>query len=140
MAEIDVASLCRAAREVRLRAYAPYSGFQVGAAVVGEDGRVAVGANVENASYPVSLCAERSAVAAAVASGQRNLLAVAVVSMSHPPAPPCGACRQVLAEFGDPVVYLSGIHEDDPVESFWLHELLPHQFSRKALSGDDPRG
>ncbi|HEY6478364.1 MAG TPA: cytidine deaminase, partial [Polyangia bacterium] len=92
------AALVMAARAVRGRAHAPYSKFLVGAAVRDERGRIHVGCNVENASYGLTVCAERNAVAAAVAAGARRVRAVAVVSGSRPPASPCGACRQVLAE------------------------------------------
>ena len=91
--------LVTAARKARGRAYAPYSRFRVGAAVRAR-GRIAAAANVENASYGLSICAERAAVAAAVAAGARRLEAVAVASGTVPPTPPCGMCLQVLVEFG----------------------------------------
>ena len=92
--------LAAAALAVRRHAYAPASDFQVGAAVLADDGRVFVGCNVENASYGLTICAERAAVSAAVAAGVRSLQAVAVATDLPEPASPCGACRQVLAEFG----------------------------------------
>lgn len=87
-----------AARAARERAYAPYSSFKVGAAALGDDGRVYVGVNVENASYGLSLCAERAAVAALVAGGAREIIALAIAA--DRPVLPCGACRQVIAELG----------------------------------------
>ncbi len=92
--------LVAAATAVRANAYVRASGFAVGAAVLAADGRVFVGCNVENASYGLTICAERAAVCAAVAAGVQQLVAVAVVTDLPDPARPCGACRQVLAEFG----------------------------------------
>jgi cytidine deaminase len=94
----EFARLMAAARAARERAYAPYSDFKVGAAALGDDGRVYVGVNVENASYGLSLCAERAAVAAAVAGGAREIIALAIAA--DRPAAPCGACRQVIVELG----------------------------------------
>jgi cytidine deaminase len=103
-------SLLAAARAVRRNAHAPYSRFLVGAAVADERGRIHVGCNVENASYGLTICAERNAVAAAVAAGARRITMVAVVTGSRPPASPCGACRQVLAELAgaDTPVLMAG--------------------------------
>lgn len=92
--------LARAAEEARRNAYAPYSRFRVGAAVLTEDGAVFTGANVENASYGLSHCAERVAIHKAVSEGHRRITTVAVVVAGNEPAMPCGACRQVMAEFG----------------------------------------
>jgi cytidine deaminase len=121
-----------AAREARRRAYAPYSRFRVGAAVRA-GGRVFSGANVENASYGLTLCAERVAVAAALQSGARRLEAVAVASSTFPPTPPCGMCLQTLAEFAGPElpVVLAGARGD--VLRSTLGELLPRGFSRRYL-------
>lgn len=106
----------------RDRAYAPYSNFHVGAALLAEDGRVFSGCNVENLSYGLTNCAERVAIGAAVAAGARKFLAVAVVADTAVPISPCGACRQVLAEFGVPRVMLA--NRTERVE-FTLEELLP---------------
>ena len=122
------AALLAAARAVRKRAHAPYSRFHVGAAVLDERGRVHAGCNVENASYGLTVCAERNAVAAAVAAGARAIRAVAVVTSSRPPASPCGACRQVLAELGDAstTVLLTG--PTGGADELTLGELLPRAF------------
>ena len=121
--------LLAAARAVRGRAHAPYSKYRVGAAVLDERGRLHVGCNVENASYGLTVCAERNAVAAAVAAGARRIRAVAVVSAARPPVTPCGACRQVLAELGDartPVVIAGAIGGRE--KRLTLGGLLPHAF------------
>lgn len=122
-----------AARAAMSHAYAPYSGFPVGAAVEAEGGggggarSLYAGVNVENASYPLAICAERTAVGAAVAAGARRLTAVAVASRGEPPATPCGACRQVLAEFNPGMLVLVGGPEG-PWARYTLGELLPHPF------------
>jgi cytidine deaminase len=121
--------LVEAARKVRRNARAPYSGFQVGAAVLDERGRAHVGCNLENASYGLTVCAERNAVAAAVAAGARRIQAVAVVTSARPPATPCGACRQVLAEVGGPdlAVVLAGT-AGRAARTHRLDALLPEAF------------
>lgn len=94
-------SMVAPAWDVRERAYAPYSKFKVGAALMGADGVIYRGCNVENLSFGLTICAERNAVAQAVAAGCREFTALVVVADTHEPISPCGACRQVLAEFGD---------------------------------------
>ncbi len=125
--------MARAALEVRGNAHAPYSGFKVGAAVLDDDGRIFTGCNVENASYGLSVCAERHAVAAAVAAGARRLRSVAVASQTSPPVAPCGACRQVLAEFGVHEVVLVNTMGERVETS--LAELLPSPFLAADLDG-----
>lgn len=131
-ADVDWDALEQAARDVREHAYAPYSGYRVGAALLGEDGAVYRGANVENASYGLSLCAERSAVAAAVAAGVRRFAALVVVTGGDVAAAPCGMCRQVLAElppsFPIRCVSVGGDRLDTTVEA-----LLPHAFDAGYL-------
>lgn len=126
------AELVRRAREVMHNAYAPYSNFHVGAAIEADDGTIHVGCNVENASYGLTICAERMAVGAAVAAGKRSLRRVAVATAVEPPATPCGACRQLLAEFG---LDLEIIAAGPATERRWtLKQLLPEAFTRDALS------
>ncbi len=124
--------LVQAARSARSRAYAPYSRFRVGAAVRA-GGEVFAGANVENASYGLTLCAERAAVAAAVAAGARRLEAVAIASATSPPAPPCGACLQTLAEFGGPGLAVILVGPRGARVETTLGALLPRGFSRSHL-------
>lgn len=106
----------------RERAYAPYSNFAVGAVLVGSDARTFAGCNVENLSYGLTMCAERVALGAAVAAGVQEIVAVVVVADTKEPISSCGACRQVLAEFGDPRVML--VNRRERLE-FQLSELLP---------------
>jgi len=121
-------ALLAAARAVRRRAHAPYSKFHVGAAVHDEHGRIHVGCNVENASYGLTVCAERNAVAAAVAAGARRIRAVAVASGARPPATPCGACRQVLAELGGPDTEVLTAGPSGAARRTTLRALLPQAF------------
>ncbi len=123
---MDRDALIKAAWEAREMAYAPYSNFSVGAALLAADGRVFPGCNVENISYGLTNCAERVAIGAAVAAGVTKFAAVAVVADTGVPISPCGACRQVLAEFGVPVVILANRRES---LEFTLDELLPRASS-----------
>jgi cytidine deaminase len=127
-------ALIEAARAARERAYAPYSGFAVGAALLGRSGQVYPGCNVENASYPLTTCAERTAVARAVAEGERNFEAIAVVTATG--ATPCGACRQILREFSGPEGELRVLVADleGNVRTFTIDELLPAGFTPDQLS------
>ena len=116
--------LIKAAKIARRSAYAPYSNFGVGAALLTKDGKIFTGCNVENVSLGLTICAERSAVAAAVNSGSKDFVAIAVVTGSKKPAVPCGACRQVLAEFNSAIRILA-VNEDGVVEQLELSDLLP---------------
>ena len=121
------------ARQARERAYAAYSMFPVGAALLGRSGRVYSGCNVENAAYPLTICAERAAVFKAVSEGERDFEAIAVVTATG--AMPCGACRQVLREFGGPDGDLRVIVADlkGNVRTFTIDALLPGGFTPDQL-------
>jgi cytidine deaminase len=124
--------LITAARQVRENAYAPYSGFTVGAALQTESGEVFGGANVENASYGLAICAERSAVVSAVSAGHRTFRAIAIAGPETTTTVPCGACRQFLNEFNPelPVAYTT----PDGIEQTTLDKLLPHSFGPQNLT------
>jgi cytidine deaminase len=115
------------------RAYAPYSGFRVGAALLGVDGTVHAGCNVENASYPAGICAERSAVASAVSAGVRRFAVIVVATEAEDPTPPCGICRQALVEFGTSLPVVS-VTTRGRVARWNIAELLPHPFTPEALA------
>lgn len=121
------------ARAILPRAYAPYSGFHVGAALLIEDGSIRTAVNVENASYPLSVCAERNAVASMVASGGKKILAVAVATNAKTPTPPCGGCRQVLWEFGDADTSVVAEGADGVRVRWRLGDLLPDAFGPDDL-------
>ncbi|MFT4538278.1 MAG: cytidine deaminase [Planctomycetota bacterium] len=123
--------LVAAAMEVRERAYAPYSNFRVGAAVLTSAGELFAGANVENASYGLTICAERVAIGSAVAAGARKVSMLAVVS--KPGACMCGACRQVLSEFAEPDAMVMLASEDGSFETVSFAELLPRAFDPRDL-------
>jgi cytidine deaminase len=125
--ETDWSQLVAQARAVSANAWCPYSRFAVGAAVRDADGRVFAGCNVENASYGLTVCAERNAVFQAVAAGARGLVALALFTPTPEPASPCGACRQVMAEFGVREVRCVG--QDGREARYTLAELLPHGFT-----------
>ncbi|MDA2380203.1 cytidine deaminase [Bacillus cereus] len=119
--------------EARKQAYVPYSKFQVGAALLTRDGKVYRGCNVENVSYGLCNCAERTALFKAVSEGDKEFLAIAVVADTKRPVPPCGACRQVMVELckQDTKVYLSNLHGD--VQETTVGELLPGAFLAEDL-------
>jgi cytidine deaminase len=124
--------LIAAARLAAKAAYAPYSKFRVGAAVLTRSGRIHTGCNVENASYGLSNCAERTAIFKAVADGRREIVAVAVYTPTRQPTPPCGACRQVINEFGPRAVILCTCNSRVRLETT-LDQLLPGAFGSKQL-------
>lgn len=130
--EIDVDALVQTAIAARERAYAPYSRFAVGAALLTASGEVFSGCNVENAAYGHAICAERTALVSAVAAGHRDFMALAVVTPTEGPASPCGACRQVLVEFNlDMVVILANLRGDRLLTT--ARALLPGAFTGQDL-------
>ncbi|WP_028400143.1 cytidine deaminase [Ectobacillus panaciterrae] len=131
---MDIQVLINKAIEARKQAYAPYSKFQVGAAVLTKSDRVYLGCNIENASYGLGNCAERTALFKAVSEGEKDIAALAVVGDTDGPISPCGACRQVIAEFceKDTPIILANLKGDFTVTS--IGELLPGSFSSKDLN------
>ena len=129
--KFDRKELIAQAQAARERAYAPYSGYRVGAALLGKSGRVYTGCNVENAVYPLVICAERTAVVKAVSEGEREFVAMAVVTENG--GSPCGSCRQTLREFGADIVVLIADAAGDYRETT-VAELLPDSFSAANLS------
>lgn len=130
--------LVRAAQEARAYAYAPYSGFRVGVALLTEEGRVYSGCNIENAAYSPSNCAERTAIFKAVSEGQRNFRGIAIVGGGTEGClqmcPPCGVCRQVMMEFCNPESFYILLGTDDgKIQRYTLGQLLPQGFGAKNL-------
>ena len=127
---INPARLLAEARTASRNAYAPYSKYRVGAALLTSDGTVFHGCNIENASYGLTICAERTAVFSAVAAGKKKFRALAIVSSGKNPPPPCGACRQVLAEFcGNITIYFASAKNLEKARKTTLAKLLPETFT-----------
>ena len=138
--DVDESDLLHRARDARRNAYVPYSGFHVGAVVLSASGELYTGANVENAAYPLGMCAERTAIGTMVAAGDTGpILAVAVVGDGDDPCTPCGGCRQVIAEFGPRASVLASGDGGRPLRTT-AAELLPHAFGpmRLAQAGLEP--
>ena len=129
---MDAKELMKMAIEARQNAYAPYSHFAVGAALMAESGRVYTGCNIENASYGLTCCAERNAIFAAVCAGERRFKMLAVAADSPEPVAPCGACRQVIAEFGIPLVVMGNLKE--ATKTMTAEELLPYGFGQESMN------
>jgi cytidine deaminase len=131
---MNVEKLVAESKKAREKAYVPYSKFPVGAALLAEDGTIYHGCNIENSAYSMTNCAERTAFFKAVSGGVRSFKALAVVADTEGPVSPCGACRQVIAEFcdGSMPVYLTNLNGD--VEETTVAKLLPGAFSQEDLS------
>ncbi|MEP6925813.1 MAG: cytidine deaminase [Pyrinomonadaceae bacterium] len=128
----EIENLIEAAKHARGNAFAPYSNFKVGAAVKTADGAIFTGCNVENASYGLTVCAERVAIWKAMSEGKRDFVSLAVVADTEELTPPCGACRQIIWEFcGDIPVTMANLH--DKSETLQMSELLPRAFGREFL-------
>lgn len=132
ISQSDVKKLVKAASKARLMAYAPYSKFHVGAALLLKDGTVVTGANVENSSYGGAICAERVAIVKAVSEGSEEFEAIAVVTDTNPPAYPCGMCRQFLSEFAPEIPMFIANEQGDVIKTN-LREIFPHQFDKNQL-------
>ena len=127
-------TLIEAAAEVRERAYAPYSRFKVGAAIRAQSGKVYVGVNVENAAYPQGTCAEAGAIAAMIAGGDTRIGEVAVIADAPRPVPPCGGCRQKLAEFAEGEVKVTLATMRGATQETTVGDLLPGAFTDKDMA------
>ncbi|MCC7194863.1 MAG: cytidine deaminase [Gemmatimonadaceae bacterium] len=127
-----MAELREAASAAMRRAYAPYSGFRVGAALLGTDGVIYTGCNVENSSFPAGICAERNALVAAVNAGRLEFAHLVIVAGSDSPVPPCGLCRQALVEFA-PELPITSVGARGMTETWSLAELLPAPFTGDSL-------
>lgn len=133
MTDVGIGELERAADAVMRRAYAPYSKFRVGAALRGADGSLHVGCNVENATYPAGICAERTALSRAVADGVREFSAIVICTEAAVPTPPCGICRQVLHEFA-PMLLITSITTGGARQTWRLDALLPAAFAANLMA------
>ena len=131
MIEQELQKLIQAAIETRKQSYSPYSNFAVGAAVLSDDGYVYGGCNIENVSYGLTNCAERTAIFNAVSDGKRNISAIAIVADTDRPCSPCGACRQVIGEFKIPCIIMANLKGE--YKKVTLEELLPFSFSNTDL-------
>lgn len=133
---LEIDDLIRLALEARQNSLAPFSGFRVGAALETANGAVVTGCNIESASYGLTMCAERVAIFKALSEGHRQFTRLAVAADSRTPAPPCGACRQIIWEFcGDIEIVTAGA--DGEVERHRMADLLPFPFDKSSLGRDD---
>lgn len=133
MDEVKIKRLIDIATEARDKSYSPYSGFPIGAALLTNDGEVFTGTNVENASYGLTNCAERTAIFKAVSEGYREYEAIAIVADTERPVPPCGSCRQVLQEFGKDIIVIMANLKGEHLQ-YTISDLLPGAFDRKDMN------
>ncbi|MCS4308353.1 cytidine deaminase [Rheinheimera pacifica] len=140
MSEINWAALQQAAQYAAAQAYAPYSKFPVGVAVLAESGKIYTGCNVENASYGGTVCAERNAIGAAVVAGERKFTALMVYTPQQMLTPPCGICRQVIAEFFSPNAPIASCNHLHQQQNWSLGELLPAAFTPTYLANSTKVG
>ncbi|MBY6203156.1 cytidine deaminase [Maritalea mobilis] len=131
--------LVEAADIVRAKAYAPYSNFQVGAAIRSVEGNVHLGCNVENVAYPEGTCAEAGAIAAMIASGDTRIAEIAVIAQASAPVPPCGGCRQKIAEFASGDVVVTMATTSGETLSMTVAELLPGRFDAGHMDASEAR-
>jgi cytidine deaminase len=129
--------LVEKAKEIRLRAYTPYSKFQVGAALLTASGKLYEGCNIENAAYPVTCCAERVAIFKAISDGETEFKELAVVADTKRPVPPCGSCRQVMSEFFPSDMNIHTTNLDGDVKTMTMEELLPFSFAQSDLTNEE---
>ena len=132
LTEQKINQLVELALRARERAYVPYSHFRVGACLMSKNGTLYCGCNIENASYGLTCCAERNAIFAAVGAGERRFKMLAVAADSPEPVAPCGACRQVIAEFGIPLVVMGNLKEE--TKTMTAEELLPYGFGQESMN------
>lgn len=130
---METQSIVEAALAARARAYAPYSNYRVGAAVLADSGLIYTGCNIENASYSLTICAERVALASAIAAGERRFLALAIAGGDGVPSMPCGACRQFITEWASEDLPITIVSAQGQRVDMTLGDLLPHPFGPKSL-------
>lgn len=133
MDEVKIRKLINIATVARDKSYSPYSSFPIGAALLTNDGEVFTGTNVENASYGLTNCAERTAIFKAVSEGYREYEAIAIVADTERPIPPCGSCRQVLQEFGNDIIVIMANLKGEHLQ-YTVSDLLPGAFDRKDMN------
>ncbi len=134
---MNIDQLIQHAKDIRKRAYTPYSKFPVGAALLTEDGTLYTGCNIENAAYPVTCCAERVAIFKAISDGHTQFKVLAVAADTKRPVPPCGSCRQVMSEFFEPEMMIHTANLEGETKSLAMAELLPFSFSSSDLPEEE---